>query len=287
MQTPSAQTGSPAGKESNAPGSSSAAGSESSQSGRPGKARIAGSQGEGRPSTPGDARLRMLEAKQKALREQASQVRDELERLPATEVTAPGRARDEAQKHIAQAVEEMKQSEDRLTGARYESAAQDTAGLSEPADLARRELTEAARAIRKGLSGDKPKSPSDQAQEMAEQLAEDAEALDESLSAADRQRMLERLEAAKRLLQSNPDPQWATISRGGSPTGGLVYTQGGASSPAETARMLARQFWSIAIEARKKELKPFVEPPSDAEFFKAEKEFFERAARFTSPPAKE
>jgi hypothetical protein len=115
---------------------------------------------------------------------------------------------------------------------------------------------------------------------MAEQLAEDADALDESLSPTDRQRMLERLEAAKRLLQSNPDPQWATMSSGGSASGTLVYTQGGAQTPAETARMLAKQFWSIAIEARKKELKPFAEPPSDVEFFQAEKEFFEKAAQF-------
>ena len=52
---------------------------------------------------------------------------------------------------------------------------------------------------------------------------------------------------------------------------------------AEAARMLAKQFWSIAIEARQKELQPFAEQPSDVEFFQAEKEFFEKAARFKQP----
>ena len=201
--------------------------------------------------------------------------------MPTTEVTAQGRARDEAQKHVAQAVEEMKEFEEKLADARYEAApSQDKAGLSESAESARRQLAEAGRAIRQGLSGDKPKTAAEQAREMAEQLAADAEALDESLSPADRQRMLERLEAAKRLLQSNPDPQWATVPGGGASTGALVYTQGGATTPAETARMLAKQFWSIAIEARQKELQPFAEQPSDVEFFQAEKEFFEKAAQF-------
>jgi len=225
----------------------------------------------------------MLEAKQKALREQASQVQDDLAQLPATEVTAPGRARDEAQKHVAQAVEKMKEFEDKVARARYESA-QDKAGLTEPADSASRELVEAGRVIRRGLAGDQQKSPADQARELAEQLAEDAEAMDESLSPADRQRMLERLEAAKRLLQNSPDPQWSTVSSGGSASGTLVYTQGGAQTPAETARMLARQFWSMAIEAKQKELRPFTEQPSDAEFFQAENEFFEKAARFRESP---
>jgi len=279
----STQAQSQGGKESGAPQGSSPGSPISAQNSRAGEARSPGSQGEGKASTPIDARLRMLEAKQKALREQASQVQAELGQVPTTEVTAPGRARDEAQKHVAQAVEKMKEFEGKLTEARYESAATDKAGLSEPADSASRELAEAGRAIRQGLAGDKQKSPAEQAREMAEQLAEDAEALDESLSPADRQRMLERLEAAKRLLQNSPDPQWATVSGGSTPGGTLVYTQGGTMTPAETARMLAKQFWSIAIEARQKELQPFVEQPSDVEFFQAEKEFFEKAAHFKPP----
>jgi len=201
-------------------------------------------------------------------------------------VTAQGREKDEARKHVAQAVEEMKEFEQKLADARYEATpSQDKTGLSESADSASRELAEAGQAIRQGLAGDKPRSAADRARDMAEQLAADADALDESLSPADRQRMLERLEAAKRLLQSGADPQWSAVSGNGA-SGGLVYTKGGAMTPAETARMLAREFWSMAIEARQKELQRFVEPPSDAEFFQAEKEFFEKAARFQQPPVR-
>jgi len=280
-QAGSTQANSQDGKESSMP--------QGSSPGNPGAARNsqanqARSQGEGRPSAAMDARLRMLGAKQKAIREQASQVQAELAQLPTTEVTAQGRARDEAQKCVGQAVEEMQEFEERLGDARYEAApSQDQAGLSESAESARLQLAEAGRAIRQGLSGDKPKTAAEQAREMAEQLAADADALDESLSPADRQRMLERLEAAKRLLQSHPDPQWAPTSSGGPASGTLVYTQGGTMTPAETARMLAKQFWSIAIEARQKELQPFAEQPSDVEFFQAEKEFFEKAARFKQP----
>ncbi len=280
-QPGSTQANSQDGKESSTPQGSSPGSPGAAQNSQTGQARSAGSQSEGSPSAATDARLRMLEAKQKAIREQASQVQAELQQVRTTEVTAQGRARDEAQKRVGQAVEEMKEFEEKLADARYEAApSQDKAGLSESAESARRQLAEAGRAIRQGLSGDKPKTAAEQAREMAEQLAADADALDESLSPADRQRMLERLEAAKRLLQDNPDVQWGTVSGRGTSTGGLVYTQGGATTPAETARMLAKQFWSIAIEARQKELQPFVEQPSDVEFFQAEKEFFERAAQF-------
>jgi hypothetical protein len=281
----SAQANSPSGKKSGMPQGSSPGTPGTAQSSQAGEAHSADSQGEGKTAAVTDARLRMLEAKQKAIREQASQVQADLQQLPATEVTAEGRARDEAQKHMAQAVENMKESENRLTDARYKSTVptKDKTGLSASADSAGRELAEAGQAIKRGLAGDKPKTAAEKAREMAEQLAADADALDESLSPADRQRMLERLEAAKRLLQSSPDPQWSTVPGGGASSGGLVYTQGGSTTPAEAARMLARQFWSIAIEARQKELQPFVEPPSDAEFFQAEKEFFEKAAQFKPP----
>ncbi|MBN1509859.1 MAG: hypothetical protein JW955_23635 [Sedimentisphaerales bacterium] len=253
------------------------------QKGQAREEQSGGSQGEGQSSAGMDARWRMLEARQKAAREQALQVYAELQRLPAMEMTTQGRARTEAQKHVAQAIEQMEESQDQLTDARYQSgSAQSEAGLSGLAEAAGRELSEAAQAIREGLSGKQPNA-AEQARELAEQLAQDADALDESLSPTDRQRMLERLEAAKRLLQSRADPQWSTVSDSAGSGGGLVYTRGAPTTPAETARMLAREFWSMAIEARQKELQPFAEPPSDAEFFQAEKEFFEKAARFQPP----
>lgn len=278
------QAKSQGGSESGGDQRTSPGGSGAARAGQPREVRSTASD---QPGAPGsfsatDARLRMLEAKQKALRQEASEVRDELQQLPASEASAQGQARDEAQQSLGQAVEKMKEFEDKLAEARYEPMTESPqkAGLSESAEAAGRKLAEAGRAIKQGLSAGRPQTAADKAQEMAEQLAEDAEALDESLSPEDRHRMLERLEAAKRLLESGIDPQWATVSSGGTPGGGLVYTQSGPMTPAEIARMLARQFWSIAIEARQKELRPFTEEPSDVEFFQAEKEFFERAAQF-------
>ncbi|GAH58024.1 unnamed protein product, partial [marine sediment metagenome] len=64
------------------------------------------------------------------------------------------------------------------------------------------------------------------AREMAEQLAEDADALDESVTPIEREQMLARLEAAKRLLESMAQPQWGTISKSSNRSGGgHVFTQ--------------------------------------------------------------
>jgi len=224
----------------------------------------------------------MLEARQKALREQASQVQAELGQLPAGELSQHGQARDKAQEHLEQAVEKMEALEKKLADARYQSAApsREGDGTSELAGSAGRRLTEAGRAIRQGLSAGKPQTPGDKAQDLAEQLAEDADALDESLSPAERQRMLERLDAARRLLESMAGPQWTNVSGGSTAAGMHVYTRGGRTTPAETARMLAQQLWSVAVEARQKELQPVTEEPSDLEFFEAESEFFESAAGY-------
>jgi len=115
---------------------------------------------------------------------------------------------------------------------------------------------------------------------MAEQLAEDADALDESVTPQEEQDMLALLEAAKRLLETMPQPQWATIdqSKGTRSAAGLVLTRGSGLAPAEAARQLARQFWSISIDARK---------PSDAEFYGQENEFFENAAKFDAESVQE
>jgi hypothetical protein len=227
--------------------------------------------------------LRMLEARQKALREAASQTQADLAQLSEQAASTTGQASEQAQQHLGQAVQDMGDFEGRLADARYESAmpAQEKQAMAALADSAGRQLHEAGRAIKQGLTAGKPSSAAEQAQEMAEQLAEDAEALDESLSPADRQRMLERLEAARRLLENQAGPQWANVSRSdGQTNSALVYTHGGPLSPAEIARMMAQQFWSMAIEARRREMQPVTQEPSDAQFFEAEKEFFEKAAQF-------
>jgi len=126
------------------------------------------------------------------------------------------------------------------------------------------------------------------AREMAEQLAEDADALDESVSPQEREDMLARLEAAKRLLEMMSEPQWSTVGKGGRrQTGaGLVLTKNPNLAPAESARQMARQFWSIAINAKKQGSQLIDDEPSDVEFYGQENEFFENASRYDQEPVK-
>lgn len=224
----------------------------------------------------------MLQARQKTLREEAAQLSAELGRLPVPGYSSQGTAQEKAREHLGRAIESMKQFEERLADARYESAASSEAAgdMAKPAEAAAKRLNEAGRAIRQGLSGKGRKTAADQAREMAELLADDAEAYDESLSEAQKKEMLARLAAAERLLESMAPAQWTTVSSGGGTASVHVYTKDGHATPAQTARLLARQFWSVALEARKREGRPVDEEPSDAEFFEAENEFFEKAARF-------
>jgi hypothetical protein len=249
---------------------------QSGQDGQPGgqSGGAAGQEG-GQSSARTDAQMRMLAARQKALREQASQLSRELAGLPAHEHSSQGRAGQQAKGHVDQAAEAMEQFEQRLADARYESLDSSKADhMADLADSASRRLADAGQAIRRGLSG-----ASDKAQEMADQLARDAEAYDESLSEAEKQQMRDRLAAAQRLLESMAGTQWATIS-GGGPGTRHVYTKDSHTTPADTARLLARQFWSVALEAKKRPSQSVEEEPSDVGFFEAEKEFFESAARY-------
>ncbi len=253
------------------------------QSGRSGteEAGQAGD-GQGNSSARTDARMRMLQAKQKALREQTLQLSEQVGGLPAAEYSAQGRMTQQVKEHLDRAGEAMKQFEDRLADARYESLdSAHAAEMTDPAESASRRLADAGQTIKRGLAGEGQGS-SDKAREIAEQLVKDAEAYEESLSEAEKQKMQDRLKAAQRLLESMAGAQWATMSSGGGPGASHVYTNDPHATAADTARLLARQFWSMALEAKKRQSRPVEEEASDVEFFEAENEFFEAAARFKS-----
>ncbi len=238
--------------------------------------------GTGNNSAQTEARLRMLEAKQKALNAQASQIASELQQLPKSEAPAQTAVRDQAQKSLEQAIENMQQFEDKLADIRYNptpSPGQEM-DMSRLADSAIRQLNQASQSLKNGLNNGNQDSTADQAQAMAEQLAKDAEALDESVDPAEQEEMLRRLKEAERMLEKMSGVQWATISGGGAPGASHVYTKSKQTGPAEAARLLSRQFWSIAVQARDRQVGPVQDEPSDAEFFELENEFFEHAARF-------
>jgi len=97
--------------------------------------------------------------------------------------------------------------------------------------------------------------------------------------------MQDRLKVAEHLLESMAGAQWTTISSGGGPGAGHVYTNDPHASAADTARLLARQFWSVALKGQERRSQPVEQESSDVEFFEAENDFFENAAKFGSRSA--
>ncbi|UCF14464.1 MAG: hypothetical protein JSW59_13705 [Phycisphaerales bacterium] len=231
-----------------------------------------------------EARLRMLQARQRALQEQVIQLKGDLQQLPKANDNEGARSRSEAQEHLDEAITRMDDFQEKLAEARYQTQIdqKESEEVVELMESARREMDLAAEALDGELTLSEEEKLARQAQKMAEQLAEDADALDESVTPEQEQDMLARLEAAKRLLETMPEPQWATInqSKGTKSSPALVFTRGSRLDPAEAARQLARQFWSISIEARKRQQQLSEDEPSDAKFYGQENEFFENAAKF-------
>ena len=226
----------------------------------------------------------MLQAKQRALQEQVSQLKRDLQQLPEISESGPNKGRAEAQKHLDEAVAKMDDFQDRLTEARYQAdidqrKSNEAVQLME---LAGSQLDLAKEALDDELTLSDEQRIAQKAQEMAEQLADDADAFDESVTPLEREEMLARLEAAKRLLERMPAPQWATIRNKGKGTSSSVqvFTRNPKLAPAEAARQMARQFWSIALNAKKYRQQLIEEEPSDVKFYGQENEFFENAAKF-------
>jgi len=263
------------------PSDSGSAGGEQSaaESKRTGKG-----QGIGKPSIASAEKiLKMLQAKQRALGEKVSQLKQDLKQLPEISEGSEGQGQSEAQGHLDKAAAKMSDFDTKMTEARY-GADIEKAKATEAVELldsAKRELDLARKALDAELTLNDEQIAVKKAREMAEQLAEDADALDESVSPIEREEMLARLEAAKRLLESMAQPQWATISKSSSRSGGgHVFTQNPNIAPARAARAMARQFWSIAINAKRQKAQVIEGERSDVKFYELETEFFENAAKF-------
>jgi hypothetical protein len=238
-----------------------------------------------------EAILRMLQAKQRALQEQVSQLKQELETLPEESSNGgKGKGRSETQEHLGEAAARMEEFQNEMAEARYraEMDKQRSNWAVALMDSAKRELDLAKESLDGELTLNNEQKLAQKAQEMAEQLAEDADALAETVTEAEREQMLARLEAAKRLLEMMPEPQWTTVDKaGGARSGaGLVLTKNANLASAEAIRQMARQFWSIAIDAKKRGSQRIDDEPSDVEFYGQENEFFENAARYDQGPVR-
>ncbi|MHC4436448.1 MAG: hypothetical protein ACYS3S_03755, partial [Planctomycetota bacterium] len=253
--------------------------------------RATDAQGQGRGQDDGantEARLRMLQAKQRALQEQVSQLKQELQQLP--ESSDSGNSRSQAQEHLSEATARMKEFQAEMAEARFQAEMDERRSNDAVAlmDSAKSELDEANKALGRELTLSDDEKLAQEARDMAEQLTEDADAFAESVTDVERQEMLARLEAAKRLLEIMPEPQWSTVNKGGSPPSGAshVLTRNPNIASAEMARQMARRFWSIAISAKKRRQQVLENEPSDVEFYGQENEFFENAARYDQEPVK-
>ncbi len=237
-------------------------------------------------SANAEARLRMLQAKQGALQEQVSQLKQELLELPESSESGKGRA--QAQEHLSEAAAKMDEFQTEMAEARFQAEmdGQRSNKVVALMDSAKSELDMANKALGRELTLSDDEKLVQEAQDMAEQLTEDADALAESVTDVERQEMLARLEAAKRLLEIMPEPQWSTVNKGGSPPSGAshVLTKNPNIASAEMARQMARRFWSIAINAKKHRQQLAENEPSDVEFYGQENEFFENAARYDQEP---
>ena len=230
----------------------------------------------------------MLRAKQKALQDQVSQLRRDLQQLPQTSQSDSNEGRAQAQKHLDEALKKMDDFQDKLSESRYQSEmnTRQSSEAIETMEAAKDQMDLAQKAIKSELTWTDNQRMADEAQEMAEQLAADADAFDESVSEAEREDMLARLEAAKRLLEMMPEPQWAQVGRGkrnqSSPV--AILTKNPNMAPAEAARQMARQFWSIALNAKKRQQQLVEDESSDVKFHRQENKFFENAAKFDLEP---
>lgn len=232
-------------------------------------------------------RLRMLQAKQRVLQEQVSQLKQELQQLPETS-QSNNEERAQAQEHLNEALEKMDDFQDKLTESRYQSEmnSKQSSEALETMEAAKDQMNQAQKAIENELTWNDDQRMADEAQDMAEQLAADADAFDESVTEEEREDMLARLEAAKRLLERMPEPQWAQVSQGrrSRSSSAPVLTKNPNIDPAEAARQMARQFWSIALNAKKHRQQLVEDETSDVKFYGQENEFFENAAKFHAEP---
>lgn len=278
-------------------------------------------QGQGKGTGKGskasaEDQLKMLQAEQRALQEQVSGLKQALAELPEIEDAGKGGSHQKAQEHLDYATEQMDKFQDKIAQAFYEPEL-DQAKLSEAVamlDLARHGLDLARRVLESQLSLSDEQMLAQEALELAEEMAELADALDSSTSDAEAEQMLARLAEAKRLLekmseyehvstqdttgpQGNQPPHEDTTQGqpglgGQTGQGGLgPGLKGGASAQvnktkAEVARLVARQFWSIAIKAKKRQGHLIEAEPSDAKFYELESGFFEDAAKFSRESVK-
>lgn len=234
----SSQSKSPGESQSNSPGKGSPSGKDgqgrspgqtpsssgkqgTNQSNRPGgKPSPNGSSRPGKKNAAsGEERLKMIQAMQKGLQDRLSAIKQKLEGLPSISKDPQDPIRSEAKKNMDEAIEQMNTVQNKLFEARGQTqiSQEQSAGMIDSLDQIEEILRTATDKLDSEITADQAQALAKKAQKLAEEIAELAKELDTSLSDVQRQEMLQRLEAAKQLLASMQEAQWAKVSGGGPP----------------------------------------------------------------------
>ncbi len=248
-------------------------------------------------SANAEQRLKMFQAKQRALEEKLHELREALRELPRIPNDEASKRREEAHRHLHAAGELMKEFQEKMHQAYFESEAENKmAEATKALDIAGEQLEIARKILENELPLTEEEKASKYAAEVAKELGELAEKFeaDETVGKEELNQMIARLEEADALLakakpvktgegkkgkaQSNNASMQTSDGVGGRATLGSGKYAGGETA-AETARILAREFWSISIKAKKLEAAVVEEEPSDARYFRVESGFFEEAAK--------
>ena len=253
----------------------------------------------------------MLTARQKAVAAAVARLQQRLGQLPAIDTDSKEKAelRQDVQEHLTAAKEMMEQFDQLVRKSFYRPQDEERlmAQASGKLDAVAEELDLARMALAGQLEQNIDQQRAKEAERIAKELMAMADAFDESVTPAERERMLAALKEADQLLamiapyevevtdepinraprpSGGEQPGPAAIGGGGIGAGGVPSGQTVTSGryegdeDAETARFLARKFWSVAVSAKKQNSVLVEDDASDAEFRQQEKDFFEKAATY-------
>jgi hypothetical protein len=252
----------------------------------------------GRPANPRE-RTRMLAARQAMLQEQVDAIQAALRDLPQPDAkaTAEDKARADARKEADAKIDEAKRSMANAGKNLNELNVNqdDKGGLSQQtsdalSDAAQR-LTEAKDILAESVQ---KKDEIDESIKLAEELTKLADQYEKSRDPATKARLAEAIERAQQRLQQMPQQsQQQGQQQGQSPPSGgygpaspalgyptVPQVTNSSNEETQIARFLAMKFWTIALEAQKKASRVSDDEASNAELYKLENDFYEKAARY-------
>ncbi|MCF7956102.1 MAG: hypothetical protein K9M75_09895 [Phycisphaerae bacterium] len=228
----------------------------------------------------GQDQIKMIQARQKALRRRVEQLQNRLVAMEAMQ--EPGSKGkfdyEKTKEQLDNATEQMDKFDKKLTEAFYAPDGGDKK-LKDALKLlpiAAQGLRSAEWGLKEQFEHTKSERVAESAQALGKELAELSIAIGKEKSPMTPEELEAYLDRAETVLevmgQWLPQEQKAVALL----KGGITRKDG----PGKYAMELARRFWSMSVKARKLENGIIEEEASDAKFYESENEFFEKAAEF-------